>query len=146
LRWLMLVRCMVNFFGCACCRWLAMSLGHFLFGLQEDGTIPCLVASVLFTEHAIKQPVLHSTPATASVCVAASCLASIITRIMHPILTFCSQSESASRPLVDFGVLKDNLIKGLISSVKCISRFQMKSTKYSLIHLLKYNHEAKGTM
>jgi hypothetical protein len=26
--------------------------------------------------------------------------------------------ESASRPLVDFGVLNDNLIKGLISCVK----------------------------
>jgi hypothetical protein len=34
--------------------------------------------------------------------------------------------ESASRPLVNFGVLNDNLIKGLISCVKCISRFLMK--------------------
>jgi hypothetical protein len=31
--------------------------------------------------------------------------------------------ESASRPLVDFGVLNDNLIKWLISYVKWISRF-----------------------
>jgi hypothetical protein len=31
--------------------------------------------------------------------------------------------ESASRPLMDFGALNDNLIKGLISCVKCISRF-----------------------
>jgi hypothetical protein len=30
--------------------------------------------------------------------------------------------EGASRSLVDFGVLNDNLIKGLISCVKCISR------------------------
>jgi hypothetical protein len=37
-------------------------------------------------------------------------------------------SESASRPLVDFGVLNDNLIKDLISFVKCINRFNMKST------------------
>jgi hypothetical protein len=29
---------------------------------------------------------------------------------------------------VDFGVLSDNLIKGLISCIKCISRFEMKST------------------
>jgi hypothetical protein len=32
-------------------------------------------------------------------------------------------TESASKSLVDFGVLNDNLIKGLISCVKCISRF-----------------------
>jgi hypothetical protein len=31
--------------------------------------------------------------------------------------------ESASRPLVDFGVLNDNLIKGLIMCVKCLSMF-----------------------
>jgi hypothetical protein len=31
--------------------------------------------------------------------------------------------KSASRPLVDFGVLNDNLIKGLTLCVKCISRF-----------------------
>jgi hypothetical protein len=45
-------------------------------------------------------------------------------------------SESASRPLVDFGVLNDKWIKGLISCIKFISRFQMKSTLYSLIHHL----------
>jgi hypothetical protein len=39
---------------------------------------------------------------------------------------FVFVNESASRPLVDFGVLNDNLIKGLISCVKCISRFLMK--------------------
>jgi hypothetical protein len=32
-------------------------------------------------------------------------------------------TESASRPLVDFGVLNDNLMKGLISCVKYMSRF-----------------------
>jgi hypothetical protein len=31
--------------------------------------------------------------------------------------------ESASRSLVDFGVLNDNLIEGLILCVKCLSRF-----------------------
>jgi hypothetical protein len=35
--------------------------------------------------------------------------------------------ESASRPLLDFGVLNDNLIKSLISFVKCINRFLMKN-------------------
>jgi hypothetical protein len=49
-------------------------------------------------------------------------------------------------PLVDFGGLNDNLIKGLISFVKYISRFLMKVQMYSLIHLLKYNYEANGTM
>jgi hypothetical protein len=34
--------------------------------------------------------------------------------------------ESASRPLVGFGVLNNNLIKGLISFIKCISMFLMK--------------------
>jgi hypothetical protein len=33
------------------------------------------------------------------------------------------QTESASRPIVDFGVLNDNLIKGLTSCEKWISRF-----------------------
>jgi hypothetical protein len=31
--------------------------------------------------------------------------------------------ESASTPLVEFGVLNDNLIKELILCVKCLSRF-----------------------
>jgi hypothetical protein len=47
---------------------------------------------------------------------------------------------------VDFGVLNDNLIKCLISCVKCISRFLMKVQMYLLIHLLKYNYEASKTM
>jgi hypothetical protein len=54
--------------------------------------------------------------------------------------------ESASRPLEDFGVLNDTLIKCLISCVKCISRSLMKVQMYSLIHHLKYNYEASGTM
>jgi hypothetical protein len=47
---------------------------------------------------------------------------------------FCHQSrfvinhqkggiESVSKPLVDFGVLNDNLIKGLILCIKRLSRF-----------------------
>jgi hypothetical protein len=55
-------------------------------------------------------------------------------------------AKSASRPLVDFGVLNDNLIKGLISCIKCISRFLMKVQIYSMIHHLKYNYEGNGTM
>jgi hypothetical protein len=47
---------------------------------------------------------------------------------------------------VGFCVLNDNLIKGLISFVKCISRVLMKVQMYSLIHHLKYNYEANGTM
>jgi hypothetical protein len=34
--------------------------------------------------------------------------------------------ESASRPLMNFGVLNDNLIKGLISCIKCTNRILMK--------------------
>jgi hypothetical protein len=47
---------------------------------------------------------------------------------------------------VDFSVLNDNLIKELISCVKCISKFLIKVQMYSLIHFLKYNYEASGTM
>jgi hypothetical protein len=47
---------------------------------------------------------------------------------------------------VDFGVLNENLIKGLISCVKYMSRSLMKVQMYSLIHHLKYNYEANGTM
>jgi hypothetical protein len=35
-------------------------------------------------------------------------------------------AESASRPLVDFSVLNDNLIKGLILCVKCLSIISIK--------------------
>jgi hypothetical protein len=35
----------------------------------------------------------------------------------------CDVIESASRPLVGFGVLNDNLIKSLMSFVKSMSRF-----------------------
>jgi hypothetical protein len=38
-------------------------------------------------------------------------------------ITKKGEIKSASRPLVDFGVLNDNLIKGLMSFVKCMSRF-----------------------
>jgi hypothetical protein len=61
-------------------------------------------------------------------------------------ITKKGEIESASRPLVDFGVLNDNLIKGLISCVKCISRSLIKVQMYSLINVLKYNYEASGTM
>jgi hypothetical protein len=47
---------------------------------------------------------------------------------------------------VYIGILDDNLIKGLISCVKCIGRFLIKVQIYSLIHHLKYNYEANGTM
>jgi hypothetical protein len=54
--------------------------------------------------------------------------------------------ESEFKPLVDFGVLNDNLIKGLISCGKYISRFLMKIQMFSLIHHLKYNYEVNRTM
>jgi hypothetical protein len=40
-----------------------------------------------------------------------------------PTITKKGEIECASRPLVGFGVLNDNLIKGLISLIKCISIF-----------------------
>jgi hypothetical protein len=55
-------------------------------------------------------------------------------------------SESTSRSLVNFGVLNNNLITCLISCVKCINMFLMKVQMYSLIHHLKYNYKANGTM
>jgi hypothetical protein len=49
--------------------------------------------------------------------------------------------KSASRSLVAFGVLNDNLIKNLISFVKCISMFLIKIQMCSLIYHLKYDYE-----
>jgi hypothetical protein len=49
--------------------------------------------------------------------------------------------KSASRSLVAFGVLNDNLIKNLISFVKCISMFLIKIQMHSLIYHLKYDYE-----
>jgi hypothetical protein len=54
--------------------------------------------------------------------------------------------ESVSRLIMNFGVLNNNLIKDLISYVKCINKFLMKVQIYSLIHHLKYNYEANGIM
>jgi hypothetical protein len=47
---------------------------------------------------------------------------------------------------VGFGVLNENLIKGIISFVKCMSGFLVKVQMYSLIHHLKYNYEVNETM
>jgi hypothetical protein len=47
---------------------------------------------------------------------------------------------------VNFSVLNDNLIKELILCVKCISMLFIKVQMYSLIHHLKYNYKANGTM
>jgi hypothetical protein len=57
---------MVDFFGCDCCRWLVVSLGHFLFEFQEDGAISCPVVGVSFVEH-VKGLVLNSAPTTVSI-------------------------------------------------------------------------------
>jgi hypothetical protein len=64
----------------------------------------------------------------------------------YEIVSWVYESKSASSPLVGFGVLNDNLIKGIISSVKCIIRFLMNVQMYSLIYLLNYNYEENGTM
>jgi hypothetical protein len=53
----------------------------------------------------------------------------ILSRVMGvPWPASMSVVKSVSRSLVDFGVLNDNLIKGLISCVKCISMFLMNVT------------------
>jgi hypothetical protein len=53
----------------------------------------------------------------------------ILSRVMGvPWPASMSVVESVSRSLVDFSVLNDNLIKGLISCVKCISMFLMNVT------------------
>jgi hypothetical protein len=55
----------------------------------------------------------------------------VLFQLQHSVALFCKDDapivESASRPLVGFGVLNNNLIKVLISFVKCISRLLMKS-------------------
>jgi hypothetical protein len=60
------VRCMVNFFGCGRIWRLVVLLGHFLFGLQEDGTIPYTMICISLMEYVIQRYVLVSTPASAS--------------------------------------------------------------------------------
>jgi hypothetical protein len=77
-----------NFFGCAWCRWLAMLLGNFLFGFQENGTISHLMVGVSFMEHVVEGHVLRLTPAIALTCVAASSLATISSWIICPALAF----------------------------------------------------------
>jgi hypothetical protein len=63
-----------------------------------------------------------------------------------PHFCFHCGCESASSLLVNFDVLNDNLIKGLISCVKYINMFLMKVQMYLLIYHLKYNHEENRIM
>jgi hypothetical protein len=83
-----------------------------------------------------------------SICIDSKCLLKSFVSFNQgsSAITKKGEIESASRPLVDFGVSNNNLIKRLISCVKCTSRFLMKVQMYSLIHHLKYNHELNGTM
>jgi hypothetical protein len=69
-----------------------------------------------------------------------------VVHLIHFVRSPFSIFESASSPLVNFGVLNDNLIKGLISCVKCIRGFLVKVQMHSLIHHLKYHYEANGTI
>jgi ABC-type uncharacterized transport system permease subunit len=68
-----------------------MLLGHFLFGLWENGKISHLMVGVSFVEHAIERHVLHSTPATTSICIGTSSLAMISSWIICPTLAFWPQ-------------------------------------------------------
>jgi hypothetical protein len=61
------MRCMFNFFDRGCCRWLTMSLGHFLFGFHEDGIVSCLMVNVPFMEHRVETLVLNLAPTAASI-------------------------------------------------------------------------------
>jgi hypothetical protein len=85
------VGCVVNFFGCAWCRWLAMFLDHFLFGFLKNGTISHPMVSVSFVEHAVERHVLRSTPSRTSICIATSSLAMISSWIICPALIFWPQ-------------------------------------------------------
>jgi hypothetical protein len=61
------VGCVVNFFGSGCIWLLALLLVNFLYGLQEDGTIPHPMVCISLVEHAIKRSILVSTPTSASI-------------------------------------------------------------------------------
>jgi hypothetical protein len=72
LRCLVLVGCVVDFSGGGSFLWLILRLGHFLFGLKEDRTIPCPMICTSLLIHAIQRSILDSTPASPSVHVVAS--------------------------------------------------------------------------
>jgi hypothetical protein len=61
------VRCVVDFFGCGCIWLLVLLLVHFLFGLEEDRTIPRLMVYVSLVEHVIQRSILVSPPTSASI-------------------------------------------------------------------------------
>jgi hypothetical protein len=94
------VRYVVNLSGCASYQWLAMTLGHFLFRLQENGIVSCPMVSVSFVEHAVERPVLHSTPTTASISIVASSLALVFYGITCSILTFCPWRSEVLLPIL----------------------------------------------
>jgi hypothetical protein len=60
-----------------------------------------------------------------SICMDPKCFLNIFYKLQSMIVINHQKGEikSASRPLVDISILNDNLIKGLISCVKCISKF-----------------------
>jgi hypothetical protein len=62
----MSVGCVVNFFGCGRIWLLVLLLAHFLFGLEEDGTITCPMVYISLMEHVVERSVLVSPPALAS--------------------------------------------------------------------------------
>jgi hypothetical protein len=76
-----------------------MFLCHFLFGLQENGTISCPVVSVSFVEYAVEGPILHSTLAMVSICVATSSLAMISPWVICLALDFWPHSPKIFLPI-----------------------------------------------
>jgi hypothetical protein len=57
---------MVDFFVYGGIQWLIELLSHFFLGLQEDGTIPCLMVYISLMQHAIHMYILVSTPTSPS--------------------------------------------------------------------------------
>jgi hypothetical protein len=59
--------CVVNFFGYGWIWLFVLLLGHFLFGLEEYGTIPHQMVYVSLMEHVIQRSILVSPLVSASV-------------------------------------------------------------------------------
>jgi hypothetical protein len=72
LRYSVLVGCVVDFFGGGLVLWLILLLGHLLFRLKKDRTIPFPMICIPIMIHAIERSILNSTSASPIVCVASS--------------------------------------------------------------------------
>jgi hypothetical protein len=81
---LVLVGCVIDFFDGGLALRLILLLSHLLFGFKEDRVVPCLVICISLVKHVIYRSIMKLTPPSPSVCIAASKVVILSSRIEGP--------------------------------------------------------------